>query len=98
MTDKNEKFIMLHVSSKDSADLLSDAIKVQGAERGLYLKTTLGKEIYNQFDFLKKRGYFPMGIIVNPISENVEFLFFRHPEQKTENKLAEFKQDNPIKL
>jgi len=88
----------MHIGSKDSEEFLTDAIISQGIERGLILKSNLGQIICRHFSMLKEKGYFPVGIIVDDKSENVEFLFNRHPQQTNEMKLAEFKHIHPTKI
>jgi len=98
MSESNNKFILMHIGSKDSEEFLTDAIISQGIERGLILKSNLGQIICRHFSMLKEKGYFPVGIIVDDKSENVEFLFNRHPQQTNEMKLAEFKHIHPTKI
>jgi hypothetical protein len=98
MSESNNKFILMHIGSKDSEEFLTDAIINQGIERGLILKSNLGQIICRHFSMLKEKGYFPVGIIVDEQSENVEFLFNRHPQQTSEMKLAEYKHIHPTKL
>ena len=98
MTKNNAKFILLHVGDKESNDFLKDALTNQGVERGLYMRTTIGSDIFKRFDVVKERGYFPVGIIIDPKTEHIEFLFNRHPNQTDSMKLAEFKSDKPFEL
>jgi hypothetical protein len=98
MTNDKTKFILLHVSEKESSDFLQDALTNQGVERGLFMRTTIGSDIFKRFDVIKERGYFPVGVIVDPKTQHIEFLFNRHPNQTDSMKLAEFKSDNPLKL
>jgi hypothetical protein len=94
----SDKFILLHVGKEDGKELLKDAIDVQKAERGLFFKGGLNKLICNYFSTMKKQGYYPVGMIINPDTDNVEFLFNRHPEQKEEMKFREFQFQDPYEL
>jgi hypothetical protein len=93
-----EKFILLHVSQKDSEDLLNDAIEVQGCERGLMMRSSLPSAIIGHFKVVKERGYIPVGVIIEEDSNNIEFLFSRHPDQTKGDRFAEMKVVNPTKL
>ena len=95
---KESKFILLHVSEKESSDFLKDALTNQGVERGLFMRTSIGSDIFKRFDVVKERGYFPVGIIIDPATQHIEFLFNRHPNQTDKMKLAEFKSDNPLTI
>ena len=93
-----EKFILLHVSKKDSEDLLNDAINVQGVERGLVMRSTLPSAILGHFKVIKERGYIPVGMIIEEDSNNIEFLFSRHPDQTKGDRFTEMKVSNPTEL
>ena len=91
------KFIMMHVGEKESQDFLSDILKTQDVERGLFVRSSIPKEIISQFTDVKKRGYFPIGIVVDD-SFNMEILFKRHPKQTKEMQMVEVKITEPTKL
>tara|TARA_R110000851_G_scaffold251369_2_gene403826 strand:+ start:235 stop:522 length:288 start_codon:yes stop_codon:yes gene_type:complete len=91
------KFIMMHVGEKDSQSLLQDIVKTEEVERGLFVRSSIPKEIIAQFTDVKKRGYFPIGIVVDD-SFNMEILFKRHPNQTKEMQMVEVKVTEPTKL
>lgn len=93
-----QKFIMCYIANEYSNDFLKDSISNEGIERGLIFKNKINKEIINSFTLMKERGYFPVGIIIDPITDNAEFLFKRHPQQKLEQKLAELKETQSLNL
>jgi hypothetical protein len=93
------KFILLHVDNEDSKELLADAILNQGVERGVYFGTGFISELKEQFSYMKDRGYFTVGVIIdfkNP--KNIEYLYKRHPNQTKEMKLIELKSEKPTEL
>lgn len=92
---ENKKFILLHVSENEMKECMEDAIS-NGVERGLIFNNNLAGAIVNQFKYVKQHGYFPVGMIVDPINNTLEFLFNRHPNQTENMKLREFKEDKPI--
>jgi hypothetical protein len=94
---KSEKFIMLHVAKKDSSAFLEDAITNSDIERGLYVRSGCGKELINQFNKAKDKGYFPIGIVLDD-SFNMEILFKRHINQTKEMKMVEINNVNPFDL
>ena len=97
MTTKNKKFLLLHVNEQDSRSVLRDAYE-EGIQRGLVIKDSkLGKLITEQFNNLKNRGYFPVGLIIGK-DDFVEFVFKRHPKQTKEMRLNETTTDNPLEL
>tara|TARA_Y100000389_G_C17465522_1_gene525156 strand:- start:3637 stop:3921 length:285 start_codon:yes stop_codon:yes gene_type:complete len=91
-----KKFIMLHCNEEQSKSVLEDGVE-QGVERGLFVRSSIPKEIIAQFTDVKKRGYFPIGIVVND-SFSMEILFKRHPKQTNEMKMVELKVSEPTKL
>jgi len=91
-----EKFIMLHCNEEQSQSVLEDGVQ-QGVERGLFVRSSIPKEIIAQFTDVKKRGYFPIGIVVDD-SFNMEILFKRHPKQTKEMKMVEVKNSKPTML
>jgi hypothetical protein len=88
-----EKYIMLHCGKDQATEVLQDGLK-QGVERGLFIRSQIGKQLNNEFDKIKKRGYFPIGIIIDD-SFNVEILFNRHPKQSKEMRMTEIETHNP---
>jgi hypothetical protein len=94
----SQKFIMCYIANEHSTDFLRDSFKYDDVERGLVINSKLNREILTAFVTMKDRGYFPVGIIIDPKSDNAEFLFKRHPEQKTEQKLPESKDTKSINL
>ena len=97
LTMNTDKFILLHVGGNDATELLQDALK-QGSERGLFVRCDIGKKLTKYFDEFSKRGYYPTGMIVNPETENLEFIFNRHPHQLEKMKLNEYQHKDPNKL
>lgn len=95
---KSEKFILMHIGSSDSKEFLTDALKNQGVERGLIMNSALNEMITNHFSLIKERGYYPIGMIIDPNTTNVEFLFKRHAHQTEKMKLAEFKNPKPTEI
>jgi len=91
------KFILLHVGGNDANELLKDALN-QGSERGVFVRCDIGNKLVKYFDELSKRGYYPTGMIVNPETANLEFIFNRHPHQTESMKLGEYKHKNPTEL
>jgi hypothetical protein len=92
------KYILIPVrEEKECNEILKDAIN-QGAERGLIMKASFGKDVLKHLDLLMERGYFTAGIVIDSDTDNVEFLFNRHRSQKQSMKLAEFKSDNPLTI
>ena len=91
------KYILLHISEQESETFLTDAFK-DGVERGLFMRSDIKDKLSLYFTKCKDSGYFPVGIIVDDNSNNIEFLFHRHPQQTKEQTLAEFKSDTPNKL
>ena len=91
-----EKFIMLHCDKEASKGILEDGIS-QGVERGLFVRSSIPKEILAQFSDVKNRGYFPIGIVIDD-SFNMEILFKRHPKQTKEMKMEEVKVPRPTIL
>ena len=93
---KKDKYIMLHVSEEQSEEVLQDGIN-QGVERGLIIRSQVGKLLNVEFEKIKQNGYFPIGCIIDD-TFNVEILFNRHPQQTKEMKMMEIKPINPLKL
>jgi hypothetical protein len=94
----SQKFILCYIANEHSTDFLRDSFKYDDVERGLVFNSKLNKEILNSFVTMKDRGYFPVGIIIDPKSDNTEFLFKRHPEQKDSQKLLESADTKLINL
>ena len=87
---------MLHCNEEQSQSVLEDGVQ-QGVERGLFVRSSIPKEIIAQFTDVKKRGYFPIGIVVDD-SFNMEILFKRHPKQTKEMKMVEIENSKPTML
>lgn len=94
----SQKFIMCYIANEHSTDFLRDSFKYDDVERGLVINSKLNREILTAFVTMKDRGYFPVGIIIDPTSDNAEFLFKRHPEQKDSQKLPESVNTQTINL
>ena len=94
----SQKFIMCYIANEHSTDFLKDSFKYDDVERGLVINSKLNREILNSFVTMKDRGYFPVGIIIYPTSDDAEFLFKRHPEQKDSQKLPESVNTQTINL
>jgi len=93
---KQEKYIMLHCGKEQASDVLKDGL-AQGVERGLFIRTEIGKQLNVEFEKIKKRGYFPIGIVSDD-SFNVEVLFNRHPQQTEAMRMVELKNPQPYEL
>jgi hypothetical protein len=91
------KFILLYVSNQDSSEMIKHVLD-EGVERGVFLKSDLSKQIVEQFDFLKEKGYFPNAMILSKGNDLVEFTFRRHPNQDPTKKLQEFVNEDKYKL
>ena len=92
----SNRFILLHIDNGESNDFLKDAISNEGIERGIYFRSTIINEMKDHFSYMKERGYFPIGAVVDfENTKNIEYLFRRHPNQTDKMKLVEFKHDNP---
>ena len=94
----SQKFIMCYIANEHSTDFLRDSFKYDDVERGLVIHSKINREILNSFVTMKDRGYFPVGIIIDPTSDDAEFLFKRHPEQKDSQKLPESVNTQTINL
>ena len=94
----SKKFIMCYIANEQSTDFLKDSFKYDDVERGLIINSKLNREILNSFVTMKDRGYYPVGIIIDPTSDDAEFLFKRHPEQKDSQKLPESVNTQTINL
>lgn len=93
---KDNKFILLHIDSEEANAFLNEAISVENVERGLMFKSNIMQEMKNHFEYMKSKGYFPIGAVVDfNNTKNIEYLFKRHPNQTDEMKLLEFKHENP---
>ena len=66
------------------------------AERGLIIKTPMGKELFKEINKCINKGYFPCAFILED-GEEMEVLFQRHPKQKEEHKLEERKLPEEFK-
>ena len=51
---KQEKYIMLHCGKEQASDVLKDGL-AQGVERGLFIRTEIGKQLNVEFEKIKKR-------------------------------------------
>ena len=60
----DEKYIMLHCGKDQATEVLKDALN-QGVERGLVVRSEVGKLLNSEFEKVKLKGYFPIGIIID---------------------------------
>lgn len=95
MSEK-EKCLMVIVPKQDVEDTLKDAFNNGNIERGVLVRSKIGKEIFEEFNKLKQRGYFPVGINIED-GFNLEFLFQRHPKQTKEMRYVEHKTPKELK-
>lgn len=87
---------MVTIPQEQVEETLKDASDNGTIERGLCIKSQVGKDIYAAFNRFKKRGYFPVGIIIED-GWNMEVLFQRHPKQTKEMKMTEVKTPDELK-
>ena len=95
MSEK-QKILLISIPPEQTEETLKDALDNGGVERGVCLRSDIGKNIFKEFNRLKEHGYFCVGMIVED-GFNVEFLFQRHPKQTDKHKLAEIKTPDEIK-
>ena len=57
----------------------------------------MGKELTKEFNRVKERGYFPVGVVLDE-TFNMEILFKRHPKQTMDMKMVECQSDNPYTI
>jgi hypothetical protein len=98
MSDKKQKFMMVSVhptETEATLKMLQD--KENRAERGLIVRTPIGKELFKEINKCIERGYFPCAFILED-GFNMEILFQRHPKQKEEHKLVELKTPEELKF
>lgn len=91
-----EKTLMITIPPEQVEDTLKDALDNANIERGLVIRSDMGKNLYKEFNRLKAIGYFPVGIIVAEGSD-MEILFQRHPKQPKEGRLVEVKTTTELK-
>tara|TARA_R110000851_G_scaffold8011_2_gene30858 strand:- start:32717 stop:33007 length:291 start_codon:yes stop_codon:yes gene_type:complete len=92
----NDKILLLNIPDEQVTETLTDAINNGKVERGLIIRSYLGREIFKEFSNLKDKGYFPVGMILSK-DLNVEFMFQRHPKQTKEMKMVELKTPKSLK-
>mgnify|MGYP003673747614 FL=1 len=85
-----EKTLLITIPPEQVEDTLKDALDNAEVERGVVIRSDMGKNLYKEFNRLKAIGYFPVGIIVED-GFNLEILFKRHPKQPKEGRLTEIK-------
>ena len=85
------KEIMLMIIDDDTKESIKKDMRDNGVETGLYLRSSVGKEIFNQLKTLSDRGYFPVAFNFEENSFNMEVMFQRHPKQTEEMKMVEIK-------
>lgn len=86
---EKEKFILAFVDKDNAKDLLQQFIN-DGAERGVIFDgLNINEELVECFREMKSRGYFPIGVIIDPTSNSTEFVYQRHPNQHESSKLIE---------
>ena len=86
-----KKELMLMIIDNESKESIKKDMRNNGVETGLYLRSSVGKEIFNQLKTLSERGYFPVAFNFEEDSFNMEVMFQRHPEQTKEMKMVEIK-------
>ena len=86
-----KKELMLMILSGETKDAIKKDMRENGVESGLFLRSSVGKEIFNQLQTLTKRGYFPVAFNFEEDSFNMEVMFQRHPKQTKEMKMVELK-------
>ena len=86
----SDKILLLNIPNEQSEETLKDAINNGNVERGLLIRSYLGREIFKEFKKLKDKGYFPVGMVLSE-ELDVEFMFQRHPKQTKEMKMVELK-------
>ena len=86
-----KKELMLMIIDNESKESIIKDMRNNGVETGLYLRSSVGKEIFNQLKTLSQRGYFPVAFNFEEDSFNMEVMFQRHPEQTKEMKMVEIK-------
>ena len=82
----NEKLLLIPILS-EREEFLKEMMTEQKVERGLIFESSIGKNLLNKMEFMKSKGYFYCGMIVE--EDQIEMLFQRHPKQKDEQKLDE---------
>ena len=98
MSEKKQKYMMMSIhpsETEDTLKMLQD--KDNSAERGLFVRTPIGKELFKEINKCVGRGYFPCAFILED-GFNMEIVFQRHPKQKEEHKLAELKTPEELKF
>jgi hypothetical protein len=97
MSEKKQKFMMMSIhptETEDTLKMLQD--KETNCERGLMLRTPVGKELFKEINKCINRGYFPCAFILED-GFNMEVVFQRHPKQKDEHKFVEMKTPEELK-
>lgn len=80
---------MAYIDTQNSESMLSNFFK-DGAERGVIFKgLQINPDLFECFHVLKQKGYFPLGVIIDPNSNETEFIYHRHPNQHPDHKLIE---------
>lgn len=94
----NQKFILAFVDNQNSESMLEQFFK-DGAERGVIFDgLNINEELVECFREMKSRGYFPLGVIIDPTSNATEFIYQRHPNQHQSSKLIETNDTKSTKL
>ena len=91
-----EKTLMIIIPPEQTEDTLKDALDNAEVERGLVIRSGIGKNLYKEFNRLKAIGYFPVGIIVED-GFDLEILFKRHPKQPIDKKEVEIKTPTELR-
>lgn len=95
---ENQKFILAFIDSQNSEPMLEQYFK-DGAERGvIFSDLNINAELLDCFREMKSRGYFPLGVIIDPASDETEFIYQRHPNQHESSKLIETTNTKSTKL
>lgn len=92
------KFIFAYIDTQNSESMLESFFK-DGAERGVVFDgLKINSELTECFCLLKQHGYFPLGVIIDPNSDETEFIYHRHPNQHPDHLLIETKETKSTKL
>ena len=90
------KILLINIPKEQVDETLKDALDNGGVERGVVVRSYLGREVLKEFNALKVKGYFPVGMILSE-ELDVEFLFQRHPKQTKEMQMLELKLPKALK-
>lgn len=92
------KFILTFIDPQNSVDMLKDFFE-NGGERGvIFSGLSINSELVECFHLLKTKGYFPLGVIIDPSSDETEFVYQRHPNQVPNDKLLETENTKSLEI